>query len=47
MLFRSGLLIVIDPARATRLEQELTARGLPVAEIGEVREGGERTVRLA
>jgi len=42
-----GLLIVIDPARATRLEQELTGRGLPVAEIGEVREGGERTVRLA
>jgi selenide,water dikinase len=41
-----GLLIVIDPARAARLEEELVARGLPVAPIGEVREGGERSVRL-
>jgi selenide,water dikinase len=42
-----GLLIVVEPGRAARLEEELAARGLPVAAIGEVREGGDASVRLA
>ena len=41
-----GLLVFVDPARATDLERELAARDLPVCCVGECTPRGARAIEI-